>query len=140
MTQQQDKLKEFGYSQYGEPNPQPQLTTNVGHKGHKLLKKNQPISFSQEFVQRILSYLVLGHIQCWTFTVHLQYLGCKTVARARFPKRLDPKSQSQTTVKDSSGKCVCPHFNILSVLLSFDVKLFFFWRVACCKPICLRGA
>ena len=44
MTQQYDELKEFGYSQYWEANPQTKLTTNVGHKGHKLLKKNQAIS------------------------------------------------------------------------------------------------
>ena len=44
MTQQYDELKELSYSQYREPYPQTQLTTNVGHKGHKLLKKNQAIS------------------------------------------------------------------------------------------------
>lgn len=44
MTQQYDKLEEFRYSQYREPNPQSQLTADVGHKGHKLLKKHQVIS------------------------------------------------------------------------------------------------
>ena len=41
MTQQYDELQEFRYSQYRKPNPQSQLTANVGHKGHKLLKKNK---------------------------------------------------------------------------------------------------
>lgn len=61
MAQQYDELKEFGYSQYREPNPQAQLTTDVGHKRHKLLKKHQAISLGI-CVGQALSYLVLGQI------------------------------------------------------------------------------
>lgn len=43
MTQQYDELKEFGYGQHREPNPQTQLTTDVGHKRHKLLKKHKQL-------------------------------------------------------------------------------------------------
>lgn len=40
VTQQHNKLQELGHSQHGEPDPQTQLPTNVGHKGYKLLKEN----------------------------------------------------------------------------------------------------
>lgn len=43
MTQQYDELKEFCYGQHREPNPQTQLTTDVGHKRHKLLKKHKQL-------------------------------------------------------------------------------------------------